>query len=92
VVIGKLTTHAQFADMARETIAMAGELFGDGRVQRVIADAWDAVGVVPAPLNEVKRPSARPSREKRPDKKWRDRPSPSTLTGDARSARKELKS
>ena len=37
---------SRFADMARETVATAGELFGrGGQVQSIIAEACDAVGV-----------------------------------------------
>ena len=45
-LIDRLTPEADFADFARATVAIAGELFGrGGRVQRAVAGAWADVGL-----------------------------------------------
>ena len=63
--------HAQFADMVRETIGVAGELFGSGnQVQHIVAEAWAAVGLQARIRSSARIPIAR--REAAP--KWRRRP------------------
>ena len=46
VLTDRLTADATFADFARATVDIAGELYGNGGyVQRLLAGAWDAVGL-----------------------------------------------
>lgn len=44
VLTRRLGANAKFLDEARETQAVAGELFGS-RVQRIVRDAWEEVGI-----------------------------------------------
>jgi Zn-dependent metalloprotease len=75
----RLQPEADFADFTRATVDVAGELFGfGGRVQRIVAEAWSAVGLEVSeavPLSEcataripVQRPqpAAAPKRRRRP--------------------------
>jgi len=77
----RLRADADFADFVRATVDIAGELYGNGgRVQRIVADAWGAVGigvrlligarVVPS----VPRPATRAVSTRRAAAKWRRRP------------------
>ncbi len=52
----RLRPEADFADFTRATVDIAGELYGNGgQVQRVIAAAWDDVGL-PVTLHECADP------------------------------------
>lgn len=44
VLTRRLGANAKFQDQARETYAVAGELFGP-REQRIVREAWEAVGI-----------------------------------------------
>jgi len=45
-VTDRLRPDANFADFARATVDIAGELYGNGGpVQRIVAEAWSAVGL-----------------------------------------------
>src|SRR5438094_7349056 len=68
VLTKRLAVRARFADMARQTTVVAGEMFGTkSRVQFIIADAWESVGV-PQPMTRAR------GRRGQPVAKWRDRP------------------
>ena len=46
VLTSRLTPEADFADVTRATVDIAGELYGNGgRVQMIVAEAWSAVGL-----------------------------------------------
>jgi Zn-dependent metalloprotease len=74
----RLRPDADFGDFVRATVDVAGELYGNGgRVQRIVADAWGAVGIGVRLLAGVRIPVSRPAtRAVRPHKaaKWRRRP------------------
>jgi len=75
----RLTSDADFSDFARATVDIAGELFSNGgRVQRIVADAWGAVGIK-TQVFAASRPSSHPRPVDRPIplgavSKWRQRP------------------
>lgn len=76
----RLQPRADFNDFARATTDIAGELFGNGgRVQRVVANAWRAVGLE-APLFGCDGSQASHRRQRvgvaaaSPLPKWRQRP------------------
>jgi Zn-dependent metalloprotease len=75
----RLTADAGFDDFARATVDIAGELYGNGgRVQRIVADAWDTVGL-PVPLLAtprlpIKRHTAPVAAHRTAAPKWRNRP------------------
>jgi Zn-dependent metalloprotease len=79
-VTERLRPEADFAAFARATTDIAGEQFGNGgHVQRVIADAWGAVGIhVPLltaeapPRLSIRRPRRRAAAPHLT--KWRQRP------------------
>ena len=51
VLTTRLTPEADFHDFVAATIAVAGELYGQGgRIQRILAGAWGDVG-----LNDISR-------------------------------------
>ncbi len=57
----RLRPASQFADAARDTAAVAAELFGaDGREAKAVVAAWDGVGVTPAAMG--RRAAARAHR------------------------------
>ncbi|HEY0143866.1 MAG TPA: M4 family metallopeptidase, partial [Thermoanaerobaculia bacterium] len=83
----RLTPEADFADFARATTDIAGELYGNGgEVQRIVAGAWSDVGLkVPlfgcgsashgASVRRRARPRVgQPNAAGRPGSKWRQRP------------------
>ena len=83
----RLTPEADFADFARATTDIAGELYGNGgEVQRIVAGAWSDVGLkVPlfgcgsashgASVRRRARPRVgQPNAAGRPGAKWRQRP------------------
>jgi Zn-dependent metalloprotease len=77
-LIGRLEPDADFHDFARATVDIAGELFGNGgRVQRIVKDAWDGVGL-PVPLfGHAHRPVREhfiPLAARGTGTKWRQRP------------------
>ncbi|HYK05948.1 MAG TPA: M4 family metallopeptidase [Thermoanaerobaculia bacterium] len=62
----RLKPEADFADFTRATVDLAGELFGNGgRVQRIIAEAWNEVGLSITPRAAAMLAHA---------SKWRQRP------------------
>jgi Zn-dependent metalloprotease len=75
----RLTSDANFSDFARATTDIAGELFGNGgKVQRIVADAWGAVGLSVPVFGctshiPIKRPATRVAAF-RTAPKWRQRP------------------
>ena len=78
-----LTSHlkpdADFGDFVRATVTTAGDLFGNGgRVQRVVADAWGAVGMGVRVFADaripVSRPATRAVSSRKAVTKWRRRP------------------
>lgn len=80
----RLTHRATFADMARETTAMAGAIFGIGsKVQIAIANAWVRVGL---PVYSLRNPRL-PVRPSVRDPKWRNRPLAATKTKTNRKER-----
>ncbi len=72
VMTGKLTPETNFTSFARDTVAVARELFRKPRVYQAVADAWAAVGLrVPVGsrdrvyLATPHKPSTKDSHERR---------------------------
>ncbi|MYS22209.1 Thermolysin metallopeptidase, catalytic domain [Streptomyces sp. DvalAA-14] len=59
---GSLSSDAQFADFAAVTLAAAKARYGEDTQYHAVLDAWNAVGVTPAPAAELPRqqPSSQP--------------------------------
>ena len=83
VLTAKLGKRAQFSDMVRETVLVAGALFGNGsEVQKAVADAWEAVGLrVRVPISTRHSGGSAP--------KWRRRPLTATTTNQTTKERNE---
>jgi len=74
----RLRPDADFGDFVRATVDIAGELYGNGgRVQRIVADAWGAVGIGVRLLTGTRIPVPQPATRAvslRTEAKWRQRP------------------
>ena len=77
----RLRPDADFGDFVRATVDIAGELYGNGgRVQRIVADAWGAVGIgvravtASRAIPSVPRPATRAVSARKAAAKWRRRP------------------
>jgi len=76
----RLRPDADFADFARATVDIAGELYGNGGpVQRIVADAWGTVGIrvrllTGARVSVVVPPATRAVSTRTAAAKWRRRP------------------
>jgi Zn-dependent metalloprotease len=71
-----LPNQPTFLDLAVNTVDMAGELYGHGsEIQRIVADAWDDVGlIVPLDYTSNGRPARRQVLGALPRPRWRQRP------------------
>jgi len=58
---GRMSQRASFREAAKETIEVAGLMF-DSRAAKLVAEAWEGVGVVPA---GVRRPAQKPAPAKK---------------------------
>jgi Zn-dependent metalloprotease len=76
----RLRPDADFGDFVRATVDMAGELYGiGGSVQRIVAEAWGAVGIGVRLVRGVRvltvpRPATRAVSSRKAAAKWRRRP------------------
>jgi Zn-dependent metalloprotease len=92
----RLTPEADFADFTRATVDLAGELFGNGgRVQRIVAEAWSAVGL-PVSLPEcatgripIRRSESAPAANGRVPKRRPRAERPSSTATTNKDSRKE---
>jgi Zn-dependent metalloprotease len=77
VAIHRLSARAQFQDCANATVAVAGELYGEGgQVQQIVRDAWAKVGII-VPFTPTKASTARATKQAAA-KLWRGRPAIAT--------------
>ena len=78
VLSERLTPDADFDQFVRATIDVAGEMYGNGgRVQKIVADAWDAVGLLVPVIGAPGKLLALPPRntaEPVAVQRWRSRP------------------
>jgi Zn-dependent metalloprotease len=76
----RLKSDAGFRDLARATVDLAGEMYGNGgRVQRIVSESWGKVGLTtaifrPRPERDERRSPRRVTAAETP--KWRQRPIP----------------
>jgi len=81
VLTGGLSPAAQFQEFADATVTAAGELYGaNGRVQRLVKEAWAQVGILASRSDAPRLPIRNtPVQEqatalRAPNAKWRNRP------------------
>jgi hypothetical protein len=65
---GRMSQRASFREAAKETIEVAGLLF-DTKAAKLVAAAWEAVGVVPLALKKPAPATAEPAKGKAAPKK-----------------------
>lgn len=65
---GRMSQRASFREAARETIDVAGLMF-DSRAAKLVAEAWEAVGVVPTATRKPAPKPAPPTRKAPPKRK-----------------------
>jgi Zn-dependent metalloprotease len=77
VAIHRLSSRAQFQDCANATVAVAGELYGEGgQVQQIVRYAWAKVGII-VPSTPTKASAARATKQAAAEL-WRNRPAIAT--------------
>jgi Zn-dependent metalloprotease len=79
---GRMSQRASFREAAKETIEVAGILY-DAKAAKLVAAAWDSVGVVPTAIRKPKAEAAeapKPAPRKTPPKKAPPRKAPPKKT------------